>query len=405
LHAKSSSGPQRAIAGEKKSGLILHIIIFLDNNITKDIIVLDKGVIDMASKPLADRLKAAREKVGLSIGEAAKRLGFSSYQTLSKIEAGEREVKAAELNLFTRTYFCTISFLLDEVPTKQDLVLLWRKTPDVAAKKEIEARIFLICEQYQSLEYLLNLKSAKDAKFLDITIDSIGTNNDIDTLANDMRRLLELGSRPVFALKNILEQAHGVKLIYQHLSDTSSAASTVHPEFGPVIVVNADEAPWRRNYDLAHELFHLITWKVIPVAELQGEYLLAIEKKAVRFASVLLLPEDEVRRVLNKALNNQKSLSYADLVDIARDFGVSTKALLYRLSGIGLLDWETADGLAKNEELLGLDKTKRKNEWGDKPESKRFHALAVKCLRKGLISRGRFAEIQVKSIWLSTRMA
>lgn len=347
----------------------------------------------MANKALADRLKTAREKVGLSIGEAAKRLGFSSYQTLSKIEVGEREVKAAELNLFAKTYFCTISYLLDESPPKQDLVLLWRKTPDAGAQREIEARILQVCEQYQLLEKLLNLKGNKDTKFLDITIDSISTNNDIDTLANDTRRLLELGSRPAFSLKNILEQTHGVKLVYQQLSDASSAASTVHPEFGPVVVVNADEAPWRRNYDLAHELFHLITWKVVPVDELQGEYLTAIEKKAERFASALLLPEDEVRKALNKVLNNQRSLNYADLVDIARDFGVSTKALLYRLSGIGLLDWETADGLAKSEELSGVDKAKRKNEWSDKPESERFRSLAVKCLRKGLISRGKFSEI------------
>ncbi|MCX5803988.1 MAG: XRE family transcriptional regulator [Proteobacteria bacterium] len=347
----------------------------------------------MAQKPLADRLKAAREKVGLSIVKAAKRLGFSSYQTLSKIEAGEREVKAAELNLFARAYFCTISYLLDESPAKQDLVLLWRKTPDVAVKKEIEAQVIHFCEQYQSLEHLLGLKSNKDPKFFDITIDNISTNSDIDSLANSTRKLLELGSRPAFSLRNILEQTYGIKFTYQPLFNISSAASTVHPEFGPVIVMNSDEAPWRRNYDLAHELFHLITWKVIPVEELRDDYLETIEKKAERFASVLLLPESEVRETLQKILDNQKSLSYADLVDIAREFGVSTKALLYRLSSIGLFDWETADSLAKNEELLGLDKVKRKNEWGDKPVSERFHALAVKCLRKGLISRGKFAEI------------
>ena len=30
---------------------------------------------------------------------------------------------------------------------------------------------------------------------------------------------------------------------------------------------------------------------------------------------------------------------------------------------------------------------------GDRPVSDRFHSLAVKCLRKGLLSRGKFAEI------------
>jgi Zn-dependent peptidase ImmA (M78 family)/transcriptional regulator with XRE-family HTH domain len=347
----------------------------------------------MADKTLANRLKTARERIGLSIGEAANRLGFQNYQTLSKIESGERVVKATELSLFGKIYSCSINYLLGEMPGKRDLVLLWRKAPQEPVKKEIEAQIGYFCEQYGTLERLLEIKSNKDAKFFDITVDNIATSSDIDDLANRTRNMLALGSKPAFSLKNILEQAYGVKFFYHQLADLSSAASAVHPEFGPVVVINSDEAPWRRNYDLAHELFHLITWKVLPVEELCGNYLDMIEKKADRFASVILLPEDETRKALSLSMADQKSLSYADLVDIARGFGVSTAALLYRISSIGLLDWDTANKLANDEDLLGLDKAKRKNEWGDKPVSERFYALAVKCLRKGLISRGKFAEM------------
>jgi Zn-dependent peptidase ImmA (M78 family)/transcriptional regulator with XRE-family HTH domain len=347
----------------------------------------------MAEKTLPDRLKAAREKLGLTIVEAAKRMQFPSYQTLSKIESGEREVKASELNLFARTYFCTIAYLLGENSTKQDLILLWRKAPEETAKKEIEAQVVHFCEQYQMFESLLEMKNSKDPKFIDITIDNISSNDDLDDMASRTRNMLELGSRPALSLKNILERTYGVKFIYHPLADLGSAASSVHPEFGAVVVINSDEAPWRRNYDLAHELFHLVTWKVLPVTELYGDYLEVIEKKADRFASILLLPEDEVRKALHKTMSNQKTVSYADLVDIARGFGVSTAALLYRFSSIGLLEWDKAHQLVTNEELQGLDRAKRKDEWGDKPVSEHFYALAVKCLRKGLISRGKFAEI------------
>lgn len=347
----------------------------------------------MTNKTLAYRLKTARERVGLSISEAAKRLGFQSYQTLSKIESGEREVKAAELNLFAKTYFCTIGYLLEESLSKQDVVLLWRKAPEETAKKEIEAQVVYFCEQYTLLEHLLDAKGKNESKFFDITVDNIGTNNDIDLLAGNTWRLLELGSRPAFSLKNILEQTYGVKILYKDLLNFSSGASMVHPEFGSVVVINSNEAPWRRNYDLAHELFHLITWKVVPMSGLHGDYLDTIEKKAERFASALLLPEDELRKALSKIIDDTKMLKYADLVDIAREFGVSTSALLYRLSSIGFIDWETANRLSNEEELLQLDKAKRKNEWGGKPVSERFLTLAAKCLRKGLISRGKFAEI------------
>jgi len=347
----------------------------------------------MDQQTLANRLKTARERVGLSVVEAAKRLGYTSYQTLSNIEKGERKVKASELNLFARVYFCSLDSLLNEAFQEKTMVLLWRKAPEGDARKELESAITYRCEQYRSLERLLGYESAGEQQFFDIRINDISTPGKIDSLAGNTWRLLELGSRPALTLKNILEQTYGVKFIYQPLASISSAASTVHPDFGPVIVINSDEAPWRRNYDLAHELFHLITWKIIPAEELNGDYLAEIERKAERFASALLLPEAEVRKAIDKAMENQETLTYADAVDIARDFGVSTVALLYRLSAIGCIEWETVRKLAGDESLTRLDKKKRIDDWGDRPVSDRFHSLAVKCLRKGLLSRGKFAEI------------
>jgi hypothetical protein len=45
--------------------------------------------------------------------------------------------------------------------------------------------------------------------------------------------------------------------------EEGSAASIWGP-FGPAILMNSNEAPWRRNYNFAHEVFHLITWDSIP---------------------------------------------------------------------------------------------------------------------------------------------
>ena len=90
----------------------------------------------MPSNDLADRLKKARESVGLTLGEAATRLGFANYQTLSNIEKGERDVKASELALFARTYFCNLNTLLmgdDQPPSAMHL--LWRRAPTGERKK------------------------------------------------------------------------------------------------------------------------------------------------------------------------------------------------------------------------------------------------------------------------------
>ena len=56
-----------------------------------------------------------------------------------------------------------------------------------------------------------------------------------------------------------------------------------------------------------------------------------LEKKANRFASTLLLPDSKIRSELRKLLAKSGSIPFSDLVNLAREFGVSTKALLYRI--------------------------------------------------------------------------
>ena len=72
---------------------------------------------------------------------------------------------------------------------------------------------------------------------------------------------------------------------------------------------------------------------------------------------------------------------------------MSAKALLYRMANLRMLEWEAADRIAKDQELSEISRHKRQDEKGEKPRSERFISLAVRCLRKGLISRGKFAEM------------
>lgn len=345
----------------------------------------------MATEELGARLKALRESIGLPLKEAASKLGFPNYQTLSNIEAGSREVKASELQLFCRTYFCSLSNLLGEKETGRG-VLLWRKAPE--KKSEIEQQIFYFCEQYHLLEKLLNLDIRKEFGCEARSKESIRTDTDVDSIADETRNTLDLGRRPAFSIQRILEQNYGVKVIYRHLSDIGSAASMVDDELGPVIVVNADEPPWRRNYDIGHELFHLVTSRAVTPDDTKDKaFFQDLEKKAERFSSALLLPDIEIRKEINNRLKAQNSLDYSDLVDIAREFGVSTIALLYRLANLKMIHFDQAQDLSKDEDLKWIDKKARKDDWGVPPVSERFQFLAIRCLRKGLISRGRFAEI------------
>jgi len=349
----------------------------------------------MSRMELAERLKRAREAAGLALSDAASRLGFQNYQTLSSIEKGEREVKANELILFAQTYFCNLnSLLLGGDESQPEVHFLWRKAPASGKKLEIEALIKHRIEQYQLLENLLGLKNKGAGNLLQVSPENIRTNSEIDTLANRVGNIFNIGGRPAFALQKVMEQMLRIKILFVELSEFGSAAATMHPEFGASIVVNSEEAPWRINFTLAHELFHILTWNICPPVDMEknGALFGDIEKKADRFASTLLLPESEVRGELSSRLTDHK-LTLSDLIDVAREFGVSTQALVYRMVTLRLIQWEQAESLVKSDDLLMLDRRIRKGE-GDKiPVSERFILLAVKCLRKGFISRGKFAEL------------
>lgn len=344
----------------------------------------------MASSSLGLRLKHIRESMGMKLTDAADKLGFSSYQILSNIEEGKREVKASELVKFSSVYYCSIDKLLGYEKPTEDAAFVWRNPPK-ERRAEIEKDILSRCERYRLLESLLKLKPMD--RFINVTIDDINTNYKVQKLASEVSGLLKLGRRPAFTLQKVLEQDYGIKVLYYALSEGSSV-STINHYLGNVVVINRNEAPWRQNFDLAHELFHLITWDAVVSGQnhISEGYSEDVERKADAFASALLLPGDEVSKEIMARAETSKHITYSDMVDIAIEFGVSTQALVYRLFYLNFIrSFEQADAIAKDFDLLQLSNKKRAGAWEER-ESERFISLSIRCLMKGLISRGKFAE-------------
>lgn len=341
----------------------------------------------MTDKLLAQKLKKLRESLGFTLKESAQKLGFVNYQTLMSIEDGTREVKASELAKFAKIYYCSLTNLLSDSKEDNKILFLWRSEPsDKAVKKRIESKIINICENYSLLEKLLNIRTNKG--FFNITIDDIRNNHNIDELAESISSLLNLGSRPACSLRHILEQDYSIKIIYQELEE-GSAISTIHPNAGFTIVINSKESQWRQNFDLAHELFHILTWDLTINTVNDPNYYAELDKKADRFASTLLLPKKEVEKEINKIYDTNLKITISDLVDISKDFEVSVQALIYRLVNIRFITFDEAIEIQQDVDLTELRKKGHKK----KQPQERLNNLAIKCLRNGLISRGKFAEI------------
>jgi Zn-dependent peptidase ImmA (M78 family) len=79
-----------------------------------------------------------------------------------------------------------------------------------------------------------------------------------------------------------------------------------------------NEAPWRRNYNFAHEIFHLITWDSFPPSLIKKKPDLwdMLEKIVNVFASCILLPSDVVTVEVEKNIDKD-SIAYIDLIGMA----------------------------------------------------------------------------------------
>ena len=341
---------------------------------------------------LAEKLKYARERANLTGPQVQEKTGIGA-SSVSEFENDKREPKLSQLQTLATLYRRSISFFLAEGPVPREVVL-WRKKPDDSA--DIEARFLRLCEQYRNLELWCDepvdgfLPEAKlrAAEF---------TYADAADLARHVRRELALGDQPAHELLRVLEDACGVKIFHRDFQPTGTAASSKSDAFGMAILLNAGNARWRRNHDLAHELFHLLTWNLFrreqeDVSSVASE---REEKLATCFAGNLLMPEESLRSALNRRAKDGK-ISYAALYDVARQFDVSVESLLWRNH---FLQGRSPDDAPQTQREIDaamayapfLEEGPREDtkppQW---PE--RYHTLAVKSLWRGEISVGRFAE-------------
>jgi Zn-dependent peptidase ImmA (M78 family)/transcriptional regulator with XRE-family HTH domain len=343
---------------------------------------------------LDKRIIAAREAAGFSITEAAQKLGFKNYQTLSAIEKGSRKINAQELIMIARLYGRSLDYFF-ESDAASDPLPLWRKTKKTDTNK-VQRQFLSFLENYSNLEHLLGLKRRWNDVQRKYDRDDFSGNGfeQADKLGVEIHSFLDLGSRPSFNLLNVLENKLRFKVLHMQLEEGVSGASVVDNALGVGILININDVPWRRSFDLAHELFHVITWNVFSSEEIgDGTIKTRPEQFADIFASSLLLPENHLRDTLKETVADNE-IRMIDIIELAKEFGVSTEAVLWRLVNLKIIKKLTAQKVLDNPKFRDLDRDMRQGLSGkERPDkfSSRFISLACRCLMEGKISRGTFA--------------
>jgi Zn-dependent peptidase ImmA (M78 family)/DNA-binding XRE family transcriptional regulator len=349
------------------------------------------------NKTIGQKLRVVREQLGFTLESVAEQMGFNNYQTLSSIEDGSRKLEVSEFIKLAGIYMRDLSyFLSSEKAEKEQSIILWRKQPDVAIKNLREQEFLKYCRNYCDLEKRLNLSCQSALNLLTKNYQERFNYQKIEEIANQYANMMQLGARPACVLEKILDEKFNIKVLYLNLEHAGSAASAVG-DFGTAILINSSEPPWRRNYNLAHELFHIITWDYFNYKEIHQS--LSVEKPtwekyADAFAANLLLPADEVRNEFNKRRKEDK-ISVLDIIGFAREFIVSTVALVWRMVELGIFSKKTAKELIDSREIKEIDKMERRADWNKylpQDISTRYVNLAIKAFQKGLISKGKLAE-------------
>lgn len=284
------------------------------------------------------RIKWFREERGHTQDALSKRLGFKDRQTLSDVEAGKRRLTPDELVALTKALKIELDDLVDPFKLVGEGAFNFRlgDEPDPTAIESFEILAGGWIATYRELGRQVGIEPARLGQKLELTRES--SFEDAAASAEALRVRWQLGDVPAATLEHAVSRELGTLVLYVDAPAGISAAASHLPGL-QTILVNRTEAPSRRAFDLAHEVFHLLTWDAMPPA--RSESLEPrrtkgnrIEQLANRFASSLLMPESVVRA-------RWSARADADLrewtIATAQALEVSPSALQYRLVNLGLL--------------------------------------------------------------------
>ncbi|MBV8174047.1 MAG: ImmA/IrrE family metallo-endopeptidase [Verrucomicrobia bacterium] len=341
---------------------------------------------------VGQRVKLAREDANLNQDELARELGFKDRQTLSNIEAGKRKLTAEELVKLIQVLGKKLEYFTDTFSLVGEGAFSWRARDAAPASLDnFEARAGrwiatfrrlgeMKDEPYSPLSQQLNLTERSSFE----EAQSAG-----EALVKDWR----LGDIPAQQLHDAVEDRLNILILFVDAPVGISGAACQLPEFN-TILVNRREPDGRRNYDFAHELFHVLTWNAMPPRPVdqadhyEGTKVKRVEHLAENFAAALLMPaaslqprwENRGERDLHKWLN-----------ETASDFEVTSRALYWRLRQVG---WLTpAASLEINPDRLTWNGRSPSTQTLPKLFSRRFVERIHWALEHGKLTVRRAAEL------------
>lgn len=282
---------------------------------------------------ISRRLRAARERAGLTQEQLAKKLGFKDRQTLTAIETGDRKLAADELLQLTQILNVDLNYFVDEFRLDGEGKFSWRESKvDKNMLEQFEDKAGKWLAAYRKLGELENGNPSPLEVVLSLTPKN--TYEDAQVAGERLSAEWGLGEVPAINLENAICEHLNTLIIYADAPPGISGAAFRGQNLN-AIIINRNESEGRRHYDLAHELFHLLTWDKMPPKRNDVEkdpslnaQAKRIEQLAEIFASALLMPLSPLKVQWEKRGNQD---IHAWVNSTAAHFQVTAIALKWRL--------------------------------------------------------------------------
>lgn len=338
---------------------------------------------------IALRLKSLREQRKLKQEAFANAMGFKDRQTVAAIEAGERNVSPQELVQAAAVLQVDLDSFLDPYRLIGEGKFSFRaKNVDPTALEAFEEQAGRWIATYRELARRLDVEPSPLGKKLQLSEDS--SFEEAAAAAEALWKEWKLGDVPADRLEKAIAQYLSTLVLYVDAPEGISGAASHLPKYD-TILVNRKESSGRRFFDLAHELFHILTWDVLPPKrveswEVEKHKGNRTESLADNFASALLMPSDIMASRWEKR-GNEELASW--LVRTASELRVSADAVKWRLVTLKLLPKAMAKTLNPAARVVRTP--------GEQKEpllfSNRFIELVAKAVDQGFLSLRRAATL------------
>jgi transcriptional regulator with XRE-family HTH domain/Zn-dependent peptidase ImmA (M78 family) len=291
----------------------------------------------MATNIIGTRIKALREERKLSQEDLARLFGFKDRQTVSAIENGERRVSAEELLIAVEKLGAPLDYFTDPFLLVGEGKFSWRQT-DVGPQR-------LTAYENSAGRWIAAFRAiapqvGRAAPLLRRALGLTRHQSFEDAMEAGERFVAEfkLGEVPATRLIEVMERELGILVLMVEAFQGISGAACRLPELD-VVLINRNEVPGRRHFDVGHELFHILTWDAMPPERSEESRETGgnrVEQLANNFGSAVLMPVSVLDRFGDWSNLRDRNLA-ARLNSVADELQVTASALKWRLVALDRL--------------------------------------------------------------------